>query len=174
MVDLCITLCHRLIYQSPPPSCNSFNLINLLFLFKIQFCLPHRLLLLPTDRSLESSTCQFHLTHWNNLGREAIDFQVKLGKRSGIGGEACMPLAMHELPHDSSPKSTLEEVKTVLFTAVQDLFSKHDINPESIDILVLNYVLFCPTPSITATKRCQECQPQWNGLQRRSFVYIIG
>ncbi|PSS29161.1 3-ketoacyl-CoA synthase [Actinidia chinensis var. chinensis] len=118
---------------------------NSVYLIDFSCYLPPDHLRVPPANFIE------HTEISGNLEREAIDFQVKLGKRSGIGGEACMPLAVHELPHDSSLKPTVEEVKIVLFTAVQDLFSKHDINPESIDILVSNCSLFCPTPSITAT-----------------------
>ncbi|XP_059670476.1 3-ketoacyl-CoA synthase 7 [Cornus florida] len=81
--------------------------------------------------------------------RETIDFQVKVGKRSGIGCEACLPPALHQLPPDCSLNPTREEIETVLFTVVKDLFSKHNVSPKNIDIIVTNCSLFCPTPSIT-------------------------
>ena len=37
-----------------------------------------------------------------------------------------------------------------LSTIVKDLLSKHNINPKSIDILVSNCSLFCPTPSLAS------------------------
>ena len=44
----------------------------------------------------------------------------------------------------------LERKLKWLSTIVKDLLSKHNINPKSIDILVSNCSLFCPTPSLTS------------------------
>ncbi|PKI74838.1 hypothetical protein CRG98_004610 [Punica granatum] len=71
-------------------------------------------------------------------------------ERSGIGSEACVPDSLHQLPLDATLKTTREETMLVLFTVVQDLLSKHQIDPKSIDIIVSNCSLFCPTPSITS------------------------
>ncbi|KAG6394765.1 hypothetical protein SASPL_145355 [Salvia splendens] len=80
--------------------------------------------------------------------REAIDFQTKMVQRSGIGCEACLPVSVHRIPPDKSLSCTQEETETVIFTVVKDL-NKQSINPKSIDILVTNCSIFCPTPSIT-------------------------
>ncbi|KAA8545525.1 hypothetical protein F0562_020309 [Nyssa sinensis] len=92
------------------------------------------------------------IEHWetSNQHRDAIDFELKIAKRSGIGSEACMPLSMHQIPPHLTFNLTQEETETILFTVVKELLSKHNINPKSIDILVSNCSLFCPTPSITA------------------------
>ncbi|XP_057806154.1 3-ketoacyl-CoA synthase 7 [Salvia miltiorrhiza] len=82
--------------------------------------------------------------------REAIDFQAKMIKRSGIGDEACLPVSVHQIPPDKSLSCTRVETETVLFSVVKDLLSKHSINAKSVDILVTNCSIFCPTPSITA------------------------
>ncbi|XP_071724196.1 3-ketoacyl-CoA synthase 7 [Rutidosis leptorrhynchoides] len=91
-----------------------------------------------------------HFENYEDAVRETIDFQAKVLQRSGIGDEACVPPPTHELPPSSSIKKSQEEVEEVLFTIVRDLFKKHKINPKSIDILVTNCSLFCPTPSISA------------------------
>ncbi|KAM7251891.1 hypothetical protein ACFE04_023774 [Oxalis oulophora] len=82
--------------------------------------------------------------------RDSIDFQAKVLEKSGIGDQACVPLPVHELPPNTSLKLAREEVEEVLFSIVGTLLSKKKINPKSIDILVSNCSLFCPTPSITA------------------------
>ncbi|XP_077219395.1 3-ketoacyl-CoA synthase 7 [Tasmannia lanceolata] len=81
---------------------------------------------------------------------EVFEFQAKVLERGGIGEETCMPLKVHQLPVDSSISSSIEEIETVLFAMVQDLFAKHNINPRTIDILISNCSLFCPTPSISS------------------------
>ncbi|KAJ7968072.1 3-ketoacyl-CoA synthase [Quillaja saponaria] len=81
---------------------------------------------------------------------DCIDFQLKVMERSGIGAEACVPISVHELPPDTSLNQAQAEIELVLFTCVKNLLSKHNINPKSIDILVANCCLSCPTPSITS------------------------
>ncbi|CAN6720173.1 unnamed protein product [Malus baccata var. baccata] len=82
--------------------------------------------------------------------KESVDFQAKVLQRSGIGSESCMPVTVHEIPSYSSLEATRKETELVLFTVVEELLSKHNINPKSIDILVSNCSLFCPTPSISS------------------------
>lgn len=82
--------------------------------------------------------------------REAVDFQGKMIERSGIGSEACLPPSVHQIPPDKSLVCTQQEIETVLFTVVKELLTKHNTNAKSIDILVSNCSIFCPTPSITA------------------------
>ncbi|KAG4955675.1 hypothetical protein JHK82_041391 [Glycine max] len=85
-----------------------------------------------------------------NFDPELIGFELKVLERSGIGVEACVPESVHELPPDDSMKRAQAEVESVLFRIVKDLLSKHKVHPKSIDILVSNCSLFCPTPSITS------------------------
>ncbi|KAK7246858.1 hypothetical protein RIF29_41728 [Crotalaria pallida] len=86
----------------------------------------------------------------SNVDQGVIDFQSKVLERSGVGGEACMPETVHEIPPNASMKNTQAEIELVLFTIVKDLLSKHNVHPKNIDILVSNCSLFCPTPSITS------------------------
>ncbi|XP_021285784.1 3-ketoacyl-CoA synthase 7 [Herrania umbratica] len=88
---------------------------------------------------------------FNIFDRESIDFQVKVYERAGVGNESCVPRSVHEIPFNGSLSGAREEIEEVLFTAVRDLLSKHKIDPKSINILVSNCSIFCPTPSITAT-----------------------
>ncbi|KAK2644881.1 hypothetical protein Ddye_020076 [Dipteronia dyeriana] len=106
---------------------------------------------LPAD-SLRTPISNFieHVERCNIFNRESIDFQVKVCERSGIGDEACVPSCIHELPPETTLNGSREETTQVLFAVVNDLLSKHNINPKSIDILVSNCSLFCPSPSITS------------------------
>ncbi|KAG9157613.1 hypothetical protein Leryth_014128 [Lithospermum erythrorhizon] len=115
-----------------------------IYLIDFSCYLPPDSLRVPTANFIEHcEVCGLHEV-------EAVDFQTKASLRTGIGSEACVPLATHELPPDRSLKSSVEEVETVLFTVVKDLFTKHHVNPKSIDIIVSNCSIFCPTPSMTA------------------------
>ncbi|KAL8162355.1 hypothetical protein V2J09_013844 [Rumex salicifolius] len=85
-----------------------------------------------------------------DFNKEAITFQKKVLERSGIGNETCLPAGIHCIPRDNSLDSTLEECKLVLFTVVEDLLVKTKINPKSIDFLVTNCSIYCPTPSLAS------------------------
>ncbi|KAL3538552.1 hypothetical protein ACH5RR_001918 [Cinchona calisaya] len=106
---------------------------------------------LPPD-NLRVTTSNFieHCERCDIHERGAIDIQVKIAQRSGIGSEACVPLAVHQMPPDGSLKPSHEETETVLFTVVEDLLTKHKVDPKGIDIIVSNCSIFCPIPSITA------------------------
>ncbi|VVA94893.1 unnamed protein product [Arabis nemorensis] len=91
-----------------------------------------------------------HLTISGVFDQESLDLQQKILERSGIGDDASVPVTVHEIPPNSSLSAAREETHEILFTIVEDLFSKHKIDPKSIDILVSNCSLFCPSPSITA------------------------
>ncbi|KAI4301754.1 hypothetical protein L6164_035001 [Bauhinia variegata] len=92
-----------------------------------------------------------HLEISGTFRRETIDFQTKVLERSGLGNETYLPIRMHQLPSVRTLNSSLAEVESVFFPLVRKLFSKHRINPRSIDILITNCSLFCPTPSLAST-----------------------
>ncbi|KAL2941049.1 3-ketoacyl-CoA synthase 5, partial [Bienertia sinuspersici] len=50
----------------------------------------------------------------------------------------------------NSLKRAMTEVQHVLFTVTETLLTKHKIKPKSIDILVTNCSINCPTPSLAA------------------------
>ncbi|KAL1338017.1 hypothetical protein HN51_032705 [Arachis hypogaea] len=83
-----------------------------------------------------------------NFDQDILDFEMRVLERSGIGDESCMPPPVHEIPPNCSLRNGVAEMEMVLFEIVKDLLSKHNVHPKSIDILVSNCSLFCPTPSI--------------------------
>lgn len=98
----------------------------------------------PTSHMIE------HMELYGTFSGENIKFQTKLAERSGIGCEASVLPAGHEIPPNSSLNQAREEFEMVLFTVVKNLLSKHKIKSKQIDILISNCSLACPTPSITA------------------------
>ncbi|KAK6915622.1 FAE1/Type III polyketide synthase-like protein [Dillenia turbinata] len=91
-----------------------------------------------------------HLEIIDKYPKDAIDFQRKVLERSDIGNETYLPDGLHQLPMDNSLNSSVAEAERVLFSVVQDLFSKHMVNPRSIDIIITNCTLLCPTPSLAS------------------------
>lgn len=92
---------------------------NCVFLIDFTCYLPADYLRSPTSHFTE------HTELSGVFSRESLDFQKRVIERSGIGDEACFPLTMHEIPVDTSFNSARKEVEEVLFTVVEDLFSKN-------------------------------------------------
>ncbi|XP_074321343.1 3-ketoacyl-CoA synthase 7-like [Silene latifolia] len=80
----------------------------------------------------------------------AAEFERKVIIRSGIGNESYATLGMDFIPVDTSYKQSMEEVKLVLFSVTETLLNKHNISPKSIDIIITNCSVNCPTPSLAA------------------------
>ncbi|CBI23811.3 unnamed protein product, partial [Vitis vinifera] len=156
----CISLTNSFIITEATKSLTPLHLLAALALILVVFLLYSRFssvylidfscyrapnhLRTPTSHVIE------HLELYGNFSGENVNFQAKLSERSGIGGEAFIPVGGHEIPPDTSLKRAREEIEMVLFTVVKDLLSKHKINSKQIDILISNCSLVCPTPSITA------------------------
>ncbi|XP_057250474.1 3-ketoacyl-CoA synthase 7-like [Beta vulgaris subsp. vulgaris] len=81
---------------------------------------------------------------------EVNEFEKKVIVRSGMGNETYCAEGSDFIPSDNSLKQAMIEVKLVLFTVVETLLKKHKINPKSIDILVTNCSINCPTPSLSS------------------------
>ncbi len=81
---------------------------------------------------------------------QSLDFQQKILERSGIGDNTYLPQVMLELPPRRSMKEAREEAKTVMCSALDELFAKTGVKPKDIRVLVVNVSLFNPTPSLSA------------------------
>jgi 3-ketoacyl-CoA synthase len=81
---------------------------------------------------------------------QSLDFQQKILERSGIGDNTYLPQVMLELPPRLSMKEARQEAKTVMCSALDELFAKTGVKPKDIRVLVVNVSLFNPTPSLSA------------------------
>ncbi|CAN1123408.1 3-ketoacyl-CoA synthase 19 [Linum perenne] len=86
-----------------------------------------------------------------NLGLDGYKFLVKTMARSDIGEETYVPRNIIQ-GREASPtlRDSLEEMKEVAFTTLDDLFATSGISPSQIDILVTGCSLFAPVPSLTS------------------------
>ncbi|KAA8548928.1 hypothetical protein F0562_000612 [Nyssa sinensis] len=88
--------------------------------------------------------------HQNQFDQESMAFQTKILEKSGFSDETCIPPSLTQLPIRKSLSFTIQEASSVIFSMVEDLLLKNNINPKAIDILISNNSLFCPTPSLSA------------------------
>ncbi|KAJ6686365.1 3-KETOACYL-COA SYNTHASE [Salix purpurea] len=81
---------------------------------------------------------------------ETLRFQTRISTRSGLGDETYLPRGITSTPPNLSLKEARVEAESVMFGAVDDLFSKTGVKPRDIDILIVNCSLFNPTPSLSS------------------------
>jgi len=81
---------------------------------------------------------------------DAMDFQMRMLKKSGLSSEAMFPNGLQRDPPEPTMAWAREEAEQVLFSVVADLLEKTGMKPRDIDILVVNCSLFNPTPSLSA------------------------
>ncbi|KAL5852383.1 hypothetical protein ACOSQ3_007501 [Xanthoceras sorbifolium] len=86
----------------------------------------------------------------NQMDADSLTFQVKILEKSGFSEETCIPACMTLLPIGKSLSSAREEAESVIFSTVSDLLKKNNIDPKSIDILIINSSMVSPTPSLSA------------------------
>ncbi|XP_057432810.1 probable 3-ketoacyl-CoA synthase 21 [Lotus japonicus] len=85
-----------------------------------------------------------------NMDPEAVDFQCKIISKSGFSELTSIPQSLAQVPKIKSLTCALEEAETTICSAITELFQRNNINPKSIDILITNSSVFCPTPSLSA------------------------
>ncbi|KAI5683360.1 hypothetical protein M9H77_04588 [Catharanthus roseus] len=81
---------------------------------------------------------------------ENLEFQKKILQRSGLGDNTYLPEAVLNIPPNPSMREARKEAETVMFGAIDELFTKTKIKPKDIGMLVVNCSLFNPTPSLSA------------------------
>lgn len=91
-----------------------------------------------------------HSRESGSFDEKALEFQSKILRRSGLGGETYLPRGVASIPPNPSMANAREEAEEVMFGALEELFAKTGIKPKQVGILVVNCSLFCPTPSLSA------------------------
>lgn len=92
---------------------------------------------------------------------ESANFQQKLLGRSGIGNKSAFPSSIlehcHAIKENGGDERAVcnmhfarEEAELVLFGCLDALLLRNNLDPKSIDILIVNCSLFNPTPSLSA------------------------
>jgi len=83
--------------------------------------------------------------------QEALEFQARLNKRTGLGEETYLPKPFFdEHPGNFTIEQAREEALSTIVGCCDDLFAKTGVNPREVDFVIMNCSLFCPTPSLSS------------------------
>jgi len=109
-------------------------------------------ILRPTD-DMKMSKERFDLQSIRSgyFRQEALEFQTRLNKRTGLGEETYLPRPFfEEHPGTFTIEQARDEALSTIIGCCDDLFAKTGIRPDEIDFVVMNCSLFCPTPSLSS------------------------
>lgn len=102
-------------------------------------------------REWETTTEHVLEVHKRHLKQDDAEFLSKILKSNGVGEKTQLPYDLLHHSHDCLTIShARKEAETVIFTILLELFSQYNVDPQKIDILVVNCSLFNPTPSLTS------------------------
>ncbi|KAI4302371.1 hypothetical protein MLD38_038124 [Melastoma candidum] len=103
------------------------------------------------DRKLSTDSCAHIVLRNHNLCIEDYRFLLKTMVNSGIGEETYAPSCFFS-GHEANPSlsDAILEMEDVLFSTLNRLFSRTEILPKDVDILVVNVSLFSPAPSLAS------------------------
>lgn len=79
-----------------------------------------------------------------------VQFQRRISMRSGLGDETYLSRGITSRPPSLCIEEARKEAESVIFGALDSLFSKTGVKAEEIDILIVNCSLFNPTPSLSS------------------------
>jgi 3-ketoacyl-CoA synthase len=95
------------------------------------------------------STFNEHMHFMPFLEDRTKHFITRVAEHSELGDETCLPHAFSYMPPVYSLREAQSEAELVVFSTIDDLFSKSSIKPSAIDILIVNCSVFAPTPSFS-------------------------
>ncbi|XP_021853439.2 3-ketoacyl-CoA synthase 12-like [Spinacia oleracea] len=103
------------------------------------------------DRKISTQFSGEILTRNKSLGLDEYKFLLKAGVSSGLGEQTYGPRNIL-LGREESPtlNDSLDEMDEFFRDSVEKLFSKSQISPHQIDILVVNVSMFASVPSLTS------------------------
>jgi 3-ketoacyl-CoA synthase len=105
----------------------------------------------PNKYRVPSATFGEHARQTSNFSERSIRFMTRLLERSGLGEETSLPPMVKYLEaykYCTVLEEAIKEVELVVFSAIDDLFAKTSIDPNTIDIVIVNCSGFSPTPSM--------------------------
>ncbi|KAJ9539706.1 hypothetical protein OSB04_026212 [Centaurea solstitialis] len=82
--------------------------------------------------------------------QQTVDFLSKVLTTSGQSEQTYLPPSLHYIPPTSTHEEAVNEARLVLFPVFEDLLSKTRLSPRDIDIIIVNCIGFCPSPSLSS------------------------
>ena len=79
-----------------------------------------------------------------------VNFCMRVLEKNGLGNDTSFPPGIMSNPPNITLPMARAEAEVVMFTCIDELFTRTGLKPTDIDILITNCSLFCPTPSLSA------------------------
>ncbi|OVA10610.1 FAE1/Type III polyketide synthase-like protein [Macleaya cordata] len=135
-------------------SCAWCTLVSLIFYFQTR---PYPTLLLDYscfkpdfDRKCSYEVAEYFVRRSKQFTKKSEDFMRGIYLKSGLGDETYAPPFIFQTDYEAKLKSAVQEAEEGMFSAVDSLLSKTQIDPQNIDILIVTCGMFTPVPSLSS------------------------
>nr|QYJ54447.1 3-ketoacyl-CoA synthase-like protein [Delphinium elatum] len=118
---------------------------------------PHKILLLEYtchkpefDRKCSYEVSEYFVRRSRRFNTISEEFMRGIYLKSGLGDETYVPPFIFQNDYEATLNSALDEAKESMFSAVDALLFKTQMDPKQIDILIVTCGSFSPSPSLSA------------------------
>lgn len=101
-------------------------------------------------RKCTYEACEYFVRRSARFTPSSEDFMRGIYVKSGLGDETYAPPFIFQPDSEAKLESAMQEAKEGMFSAVDSLLSKTNIDPRVIDILVVTCGSFSPSPSLSS------------------------
>ncbi|XP_010248007.1 PREDICTED: 3-ketoacyl-CoA synthase 1-like [Nelumbo nucifera] len=102
------------------------------------------------DRKVSLESGEYFVRRSGRFTSESVDFMLSIFQKSGLGEETYLPPFIFQTGYDAKLQSAIEEAMEGIFSCVDSLLSKTQIDPQLIDTVIVFSSMFAPAPSLTS------------------------
>ncbi|KAL5714728.1 very-long-chain 3-oxoacyl-CoA synthase [Ranunculus cassubicifolius] len=102
------------------------------------------------DRKCSYEVCEYFVRRSKRYNTISEEFMRGIYLKSGLGDETYVPPFIFESTEDATLKSAIREAEEGMFTAVDSVLIKTQVDPQSIDIVIVTCGSFSPAPSLSS------------------------
>ncbi|XP_010268610.1 PREDICTED: 3-ketoacyl-CoA synthase 17-like [Nelumbo nucifera] len=102
------------------------------------------------DRRLSLEVCEYFVRRSRRFNSTSEEFMRGIYLKSGLGEETYAPPFIFQTDYEAKLQSAIQESQEGMFSTVDSLLAKTQIDPQQIDIVVVTSGSFAPSPSLSA------------------------
>ncbi|XP_058074854.1 3-ketoacyl-CoA synthase 13-like [Magnolia sinica] len=102
------------------------------------------------DRKCSYEVCEYFVRRSNRFSTVSEEFMRGIYLKSGLGDETYAPPFIFQHDYEAKLKSAVQEAEEGMFSAVDSVLSKTQVDPLAIDIVIVTCGMFSPCPSLSS------------------------
>ncbi|KAG9458778.1 hypothetical protein H6P81_003286 [Aristolochia fimbriata] len=103
------------------------------------------------ERKCSYEVCEYLVRRSRRFSTASEEFMRGIYLKSGLGDETYVPPFIFQTDYEAKHRSAVEEAEEGMFSAIDALLEKTQVDPSRIDIVIATCGMFSPTPSLAST-----------------------